>query len=298
MTDTADTITVILQGGLGNQMFQYAIGLSLALANGRRVLVDTSPVDTDPQRSYELHACRPPPDRISSPTLWLLRILRNTPVWSYAGRDRRRLYAGGPRLVRERSAVYDPSVSTLQGSLVLDGYWQSEEYFRVCRHSIEQTFDWTAAVQDDNHRNLAERMAATPSVSVHVRRGDYANDPRTRNCHGTCEPDYYERAARVILQHVEDPLFFVFSDDPAWAQSHIRLPGRIEFVWHRAPVPPHVDMWLMSRCRHAIIANSSYSWWAAWLAERPSACVVAPNQWYLDPAMRHVTPVPTRWHRV
>lgn len=293
-----DLITVTLRGGLGNQMFQYAIGLALASAGGRRLAIDTSMVDADPKREFALGSCRPQPKQLSLLNRLSYGTLRRTPLWPLAVRSQWPLYPGGPRVILERGHFYDPSLLSERGSLILDGYWQTEQYFHSHRQFVEKTFDWSETVTDQSDRELAHKVSAIQSVAVHVRRGDYAHDPHTIAFHGTCEPDYYARAARIILDHTSEAQFFVFSDDPDWAESNLRLPGPMNVVRHSGTVSPHVDMWLMSRCRHAIIANSSYSWWAAWLGERPGKCVVAPRWWYRDHVMRDVSPAPERWHRI
>ena len=293
-----DSIVVTLKGGLGNQMFQYAFGLALADERDGVLLVDSSPLDADSKRSFELDPCRPAPRSIRPPVRWLLQVLRRTPLWHRLGRSRAPVYRGGPRVVIESSSTYDPTVRTLEGSLILDGYWQSEEYFADHRGHLEQVFDWSALIQDAGDVRLADGIRGSESVAVHVRRGDYVSEPHTHAFHGTCEPDYYAEAAELVRREVGPSRFFVFSDDPDWAEEHLRLPGEIVVVRHRSPPPPHVDMWLMSRCRHAIIANSSYSWWAAWLADRPGKIIVAPRCWFRDPAMKDRSPAPARWQRV
>jgi len=182
------------------------------------------------------------------------------------------------------------------GSVILDGYWQSEEYFHKHRQLIKRTFDWSPIATNDVAESLLESITTTQSVAVHVRRGDYVREAATNAFHGVCEADYYSRAAKLVGEHVADAHYFIFSDDIDWAEQHLVLSGRRTVVRHARDPIPHVDMWLMSRCRHAIIANSSYSWWAAWLTERPGKCIVAPQRWFRDAAMQSITPVPDRWH--
>ena len=286
---------VRVNGGLANQMFQYALGLALAKIAGGPLLVDTADVDGDAKREYELDACGPPPKRVSSAGRILMRAARSTPMWHLCGRRWSHMAPGGPRIVREQGQAFDPRVLSLSGSLILEGYWQSEEYFKHCRPLIEQTFDWTTTARREVADSLVRAIEAPGSVAVHVRRGDYVREPATKSFHGVCGPDYYRRAAGIVCEHVADPLFFIFSDDIDWAEANLDLPGSRTAVRHSHAVAPHVDMWLMSRCRHAIIANSSYSWWAAWLTERPGKCIVAPQQWFRAPHMKSITPVPARW---
>ena len=289
-------ITVLLRGGLANQMFQYALGLALAEKSRAQVVVDIAEIDRDAKRDYALGACSPPPRLVSSTGRWLLGLARATPLWNLCGSRWSAMLPGGPRIIREQGQAFDPRVLSLAGPLILDGYWQSEEYFKHCRASIEQAFDWSAVASREVPEWLVSAIEAPGSVAVHVRRGDYVREPATNAFHGACDPDYYARAAAIVREHVADPHFFIFSDDIDWAEANLVLPGKQTPVRHALATPPHVDMWLMSRCRHAIIANSSYSWWAAWLTERPGKCIVAPRQWFRAPHMQSITPVPARWH--
>lgn len=286
-----------VNGGLANQMFQYALGLALAENTRRLLFVDTADVDADAKREYALDACSLPPKRVSPAGRFLMRVARLTPLWHLCGQRSSPMFPRGPRIVREQGQAFDPRVLALSGSLILDGYWQSEEYFKHCRPLIEQTFDWTSVASREVAEPLVREIETPRSVAVHVRRGDYARDPATHAFHGVCDPDYYRRAAGIVGEHVADPHFFIFSDDIDWAEANLKLPGKCTAVRHSDGVTPHVDMWLMSRCAHAIIANSSYSWWAAWLTERPGKCIVAPRLWFRAPHMQSITPVPARWHK-
>lgn len=286
---------VLLRGGLANQMFQYALGLALAENSGRQVFVDVAYVVADAKRVYSLEACSPTPQRLSSTNCFLMRLARSTTMWDTCGRRWSAIVPGGSRIIREQGEAFDPRVLSLSGSLILDGYWQSEEYFKHCRPLIEETFDWTAIARPKVSEPLLQAIETTDSVGVHVRRGDYVREPATNAFHGVCEPDYYRRAAKIIEKRVANPHFFIFSDDIDWAESNLKLPGKQTAVRHAQDTIPHVEMWLMSRCKHTIIANSSYSWWAAWLTERPGKCIVAPQTWFTASSMQGITPVPERW---
>ena len=289
-------VVVILYGGLANQMFQYALGLALSQRSGCRLEVDTSAVDADRKRKYALSVCEPAPRRVAGTERRMLHLLRSTPLWNICGTRWYPAFPGGLRIVRERGQSFDARVFSLEGNLILDGYWQSERYFFEQRTLIERTFDWSRAARGAVADAVIQTIETPHSVAVHVRRGDYVREAATHAFHGTCEPDYYSRAAGIISDHVPQPHFFIFSDDIDWAEANVHLPGERTVIRHDHPIDPHVDMWLMSRCRHAIIANSSYSWWAAWLTERPGKCIVAPRAWFSDASMRGITPVPDRWH--
>jgi hypothetical protein len=123
-------------------------------------------------------------------------------------------------------------------------------------------------------------MSNCESVSVHVRRGDYVTDPAANRVHGTCGSEYYERAAELLCEQVTSPRFFVFSDDPEAARRELRMPGPAEFIDGNVGQRDWEDLRLMTSCRHHIIANSTFSWWGAWLAHHDEQVVAAPHAWF------------------
>lgn len=279
-------------------MFQYALGLAMSENGLRRLTVDASRLLHDRTRSYQLGGFLHPPKHAGVAVQCGLSVLSRTPFWNIVGSRRLPLFPGGPRLILETSPAFNPRLHAAEGSVVLDGYWQSEDYF--CSHVsvIRDAFRWPEC-KDMPHRRTYEMICGCESsVAVHVRRGDYVSDPKTRAYHGTCPLAYYQKAAAFISQHVNSPRFFVFSDEPHWARDNLRLPGPHEFITNNVADAAHRDIALFSLCKHAIIANSSFSWWGAWLAEWPGKIVVSPKQWYADPAMQHIHPAPARWMRI
>jgi hypothetical protein len=129
---------------------------------------------------------------------------------------------------------------------------------------------------------IAQEIAVVNSVSLHIRRGDYASNPKTLSTHGTCSLAYYKEAIRKIIERVESPHLFVFSDDIDWARDNLNIDLPIRYVDHNRDSESFNDMRLMSLCRHHIIANSSFSWWGAWLNPHEDKIVVAPNNWFAN----------------
>ncbi|MCC6580767.1 MAG: alpha-1,2-fucosyltransferase [Phycisphaeraceae bacterium] len=287
-----------LSGGLGNQMFQYALGLAMTADGRRRLVVDRSQIDHDALRAYALDVFRHEPARLP----WGLRsaaiaVLSRTRIWLRQGQTWGRLYPGGPRVIRERTGRFDPDVLKADGHVLLDGYWQSEAYFASHRRIIEQAMTWRDE-PDERERTYLAKIGDAESVAVHVRRGDYVSNPATRQYHGVCDAAYYTQAAAMMAKKLSKPRFFVVSDDPDWAQANLTWPGPAEVVRLNQPDRPHRDMRVMSRCRHAIIANSSFSWWGAWLTEQPGKIVIAPQRWFNQTGEHLADPVPARWIRM
>lgn len=141
-------------------------------------------------------------------------------------------------------------------------------------------------------------MAQENAVSVHMRRGDFVSNPKSNAVHGVCPPEYYRAAIRTMAGQVEKPCFYIFSDDIAWAKDQLKLDFPCQSVEHNTGAESYNDMRLMSRCRHHIIANSSFSWWGAWLSDYPSKIVIAPRQWFLNAPHDVSDLIPHGWIRM
>lgn len=266
-----------LQGGLGNQMFQYAAGLRLAVARRTTLKIELSLLgvrDGRTARSLELDRFRISAQRATPEEVEALLAKRSLAVRLASRLDPR-------AAARERHFHYDPDVAHLPDDCCLEGYWQSERYFADAAKAVRKEFVFANEPVGRN-AELAREIAARTAVSVHVRRGDYASDPATHAAHGLCPIDYYRCAIAWIAARVRDPLFVLFSDDPEWTRAHLDAgPGTL-VIDHNGPRDGAEDLRLMSLCRHHVIANSSFSWWGAWLAPDPHKIVVAPERWFPD----------------
>jgi hypothetical protein len=298
----AKPVVAALMGGLGNQLFQYAAGRALAKARGAELLLDVSPLAHPATlRRYMLDAYAIRAALFPFP----LRIRRSGAVATAfpTGRDfrrgpvaavRRLLSEHGRRelpVVTEESFRPDTATAASDAGAYLAGYWQSERYFQAIAAELRETFRRPREVDARNAAWLA-RIAATDAVCVHVRRGDYLQ-PDIAAVYGVCSPDYYRRALALVRERVADATAFVFSDDPAWARTN--LDGVV--VDANGPSQAPQELMLMAACRHHVIANSSLSWWAAWLAASTDQIVVAPDPWFADGGE---TPdlLPARWTKL
>jgi hypothetical protein len=283
-------IVVRMMGGLGNQLFQYALGRALSIRNGGRLLLDLAAFRNDPQRDYVL-------DRLNvQAEIADARLVRRIKPMGIA-KLRRIVMPSSVAIVRERSARFDPDVLDLTGDAYLDGYWQSERYFTAIADTIRADF----RLRNDlaaGRRGTEQAIRGSQAVSVHVRRGDYVANPATNAFHGTVPPEWYQAAMARIAALVPDASFFVFSDDPEWAKANLASDRPIAFIGPQADGRDEEDMHLMSACRHHIIANSSFSWWAAWLNPSPDKHVIAPKRWFLDPSHDARDLVPDAWERL
>ena len=283
--------TVGLSGGLGNQMFQYALGRNLALRHRAELLLDTRQVDADANRSFALaaHDIAAPVATSSQLPAPLGRIQRRLIRWS-----RGKL---ATRYLVERTFEFDAAALERRPPAHLSGNWQSERYFRDCRETLRNEFQLVAPFSPARQR-MAALIDDVNAVSVHVRRGDYVSNPVANAYHGTCEPAWYDRAKAAIENLVSNPRYFVFSDDPQWAKDNLTSFASAVFVAAADDGQDAQDLHLMARCRHHIIANSSFSWWGAWLNPRPDKVVVAPRNWFRGGAHDTRDLLPKGWNRL
>ena len=280
-----------LVGGLGNQMFQYAFGRALSLRHGVPLKIDARDF-----RTYRLHRfvlqqafSLAADEATAADRRAVLGWRGSLPALSVLRRNALEAWRG-PRLlvqdVREPASRY---VSAAPASCYLLGYWQSERFFAGAAGEVRRDFRFRPQLSGAN-RDWAQRIADCTAVSVHVRRGDYAANPATRALHGLCSPEYYRRAISHVAEHAPRAQFFVFSDDLAWARASLAIPHPHHFVDGNGPEANFHDLQLMSLCRHHVIANSSFSWWGAWLCERADKIVVAPSRWVAYTELPEIAP--------
>jgi len=290
-------IVVKLMGGLGNQMFQYALGRHLAMKHRTELkldatfLLDRSPRDDFVYRDYDLTvfgidnilATREDLERfphITHPFLYR-HLLARIPHWSR-------------HVCREKDFRFDPHVLETPDDSYFEGYWQNEQYFKEIEGIIRREF----TVKEPADRELSDTIAESNAVCVNVRRGDYVTNPSSRKMHGFVGEEYYQRAIQSIIGRVADPAFFVFSDDIDWCREHLSLPQGATFVTHHyAGKKFGAYLKLMTLCRHFIIPNSSFAWWAAWLCGNREKIVIAPSRWFQDPILNEQMKgsIPASW---
>lgn len=278
-------------GGLGNQMFQYAAGRALALRRD----VDFR-IDRRAFFDYKTHAfgiaCFQAELNDAPP-----KLLPNPPAEGRIQRLLRKFMPTPLKVYVERSFTFDPDVLALPDNTYLDGYWQTENYFSDFADAIRADFTVRHAPSEANLRWL-EQIASKHSVSLHIRRGDYVSNPSAAAVHGTCDLSYYERAvAHIRTATGLDPVLYVFSDDLDWVAANLKLPYQVNLMRDNDATTNYEDLRLMTACRHHIIANSSFSWWGAWLDGRPESITVAPARWFAADRPDARDLLPQRWVR-
>lgn len=284
-------ILVRLRGGLGNQLFQFAAGLSLARRLSSRLRLDISSYALPGQRSFSLGVF----DLESNGVCDVGHQLDLSLFHKIA----RLLGRSGIKVFREDAFSFDEGFLGLEGKVILDGYWQSEKYFSNCSEELREILTIRKPISLSSSLILKKIEESNSTVAVHVRRGDYVSSKLANSIHGTCTSEYYREAVRVISDASRaKPRFFIFSDDIDWAENNLHFPHDSVFVRRSGGVPDWEDLLLMTRCSSNIIANSSFSWWAAWLNPNPEKVVVAPKLWFKDDTKDTADLLPESWLKV
>ncbi len=274
-------IVCAVLGGIGNQMFQFAAAKALALKHSAKLFLDLRGFDNytlhngyELERVFGIDAMGVTSEQLRADlgvftTPVALKILRR-PIFS----------ALRPRsLAIEPTFEYWAKLEELALPVYMMGYWQSDRYFSLVAPVIRDTFRFQLPLEGLN-ADIAQEILGCNSVAIHVRRGDYISHKKTSQIMNCCSMDYYKRAISHIQSTVSQPVFFIFSDDPDWATASFMFLDRKTIISHNKSENSYIDMQLMSCCQHQVIANSTFSWWAAWLNEYPEKQVIAPAQWY------------------
>ncbi len=277
-------ITVSLVGGLGNQMFQYAAARALAERTSTKVIIDLSWFDQDfdantTPRHYEL-AC----------------FSLDATAMKYTSTAREKLQRRLAKQYMEPHFHYDKNFVKLSKNTILNGYFQSEKYFNDIREILLQDFSWIKKPEGRNKELLEQIQQDSSSVSMHVRRGDYVSNENAAKFHGLTGVDYYKAAVKELTKHFKMANLYVFSDDPEWCKKNLKFTQQTTYISHNTDGSE--DMRLMKTCRHNIIANSSFSWWGAWLNENPNKIVIAPKQWFSHPESNTKDVIPESWQKL
>jgi hypothetical protein len=277
-------VIVKLIGGLGNQMFQYAIGRNLSIKNKTSLYLDLSQLlDRNETLNYtfrdfelnvfDTHFC----------------IVKNSSLWKAYRKIYNSIFPS--QYITESNHFYNSSVLDLTGNIYLDGYWQNEKYFKGIDTTIRKDFTFKNKPNEIN-RQYIDRIKSTNAVSIHFRRGDYITNSEARSYQGICTEEYYLNAIKHINQTVRSPHFFIFSDDIDWVKQNFPLRNNYSLIDFNKGRYSFEDMRLMSLCKHNIIANSSFSWWGAWLNANKNKIIISPTQWF---TLAKTEIVPPEW---
>lgn len=271
-------VIVKLTGGLGNQMFQYATARSLASIYNVGLKIDKNWFYSEHGaaiREYEL-------DCFDIKRSFATKI----EIDNFIGKDcffrrvvERMRSHSTKRKYSDLSGCLRCNFFKLPKDIYLEGYYQSEKYFEEIEHIIRKdfSFKWPPSIEN---QKILEKINNTISVSIHIRRGDYVSDPKTKKKHGVCRLDYYKEAIEYMQKRVDNPTFFLFSDDIDWVRQNLQIKYPSYYIDNNQGNKSFEDMRLMSSCKYNIIANSTFSWWGAWLNNDENKIVIAPRNWF------------------
>jgi hypothetical protein len=286
-------------GGLGNQMFQYATARRLAEKHSTILKLDISGFEHYKLRRYSLHCFY----------IWEYLATKNEVKNIYGESDlfqkiRKKIPSklkifpyDNPKILTEKYFHFDPEILDAPNDVLLDGYWQSEKYFADITNILQREFV-VRYQQDPISAKFAEQIQTVESVSLHVRRTDYVNNSLTNQIHGNCNQEYYTQAVQYIGDRIFDPHFFIFSDEPEWVRYNLKLDFPTTIVDCNDASRNYEDLRLMSLCKHNIIANSSFSWWGAWLNKTHHKIVIAPKHWFNDLTINTKDLIPESWIKI
>jgi len=290
-------IIVRLQGGLGNKMFQYAL-YKAYVSIGKDASIDDYSFmpswdfeniglkDVFESLEYDI-ADKRLIDRLSgrNSVINKFRRIYRIPLIKKSG------------YVYEKKMTYDKSLIRLDGDVYLSGNWQSEKYFVHIMDEIRRDYNFKEIIGDENIR-LVRKLKSENTVSIHIRKGaDYNKKLVT----GTCQKEYYKNAIKLVEQKVSKPIYYIFTDNVDWVKENIDFIQYSIIDWNSSKgKTSYIDMQLMSMCKHNIIANSTYSWWGAWLNSNNEKVIVAPQQWFNGSKKNRETVdlIPDKWLRV
>lgn len=292
-------IYIQIKAGLGNQMFQYAFGRALSIEQNRPLALDIS--------WYENHAKRDTPRQFFLDKYNIVAKIAETSELEKFNTPLRKLYRKiVRRMIYKKDNVFRPAELKSQASY-FEGHWSNEKYFKPHRDTIRKDLSLKNPLSLASSSVIARmdelRGNGTEIISVHVRRGDCVTNVHAASYQGTVDTSYYDKSHQYFAQKIapEKIAYFVFSDDIEWAKKNVLIDMKTTYVSRPASetqIPEYEELHLMSLCDHHIIANSTFSWWGAWLDPKPNKIVIAPKQWLKDTSFDTSDVCPPEWIRI
>ena len=279
-------VIVRINGGLGNQMFQYAMAKSFAKNRNDIFKMDISFYPKQTLRKYELNLFYVKEDIAADKENIMLRGQEGL---YYKIRKKLNIPLKRPSTYIRETLNFniEKEVSYPKENIYLDGIWQNEKYFFNIRKELIS--DFTPKIHlGTEAKSYIEEIQKKNSISLHVRRGDYIANDHTKSFHGVCNIEYYKKAIEYIVSNVPQPKFYIFSDDMQWCKKNFSFLENKVYVDKTANAIE--DLELMKNCKHNIIANSTFSWWGAWLNNFNNKIVITPKIWWEAKPKQHIAP--------
>lgn len=283
-------------------MFQFAFGKIISIKMNKEVHYSIDSLSTyDSIRSFDLEDAfnliipRAHPKDISE----VLHSWRSLPrIRRILAKLENSSFRGSNFLTEKNVHSSNPTASIRQDNAYLHGYWQSEDFFKSHKSIIRETFQFRGGLSIENQKIIMS-IERGSSIGMHVRRGDYVTNLKANAIHGVLDVQYYFSAIASLRQRLSNARVFIFTDDPDWVRTQII--GKVEnceCVNINSGRNSFRDMQLMAMCDHNIIANSSFSWWSAWLNPNPQKIVIAPQRWFSNTLLSDAALIPSEWERI
>jgi hypothetical protein len=272
-------IIIRITSGLGNQLFQYAMARAFTLRNNALLKLDISFYKDNYHRIYGLNRFNIHEEIATYEEINSLKT--NNISSGYFSKlikriNSKRINLINDTYIKEKSYCnFDSDIFKYHDNKYFDGYWANEKYFIDFESQIRKEFTLKRSSNSD-YSTWFEFIENSNSVSVHIRRGDYLSN----DLFCALPFSYYEKAVNYLFEHISNPVFYIFSDDISWVKTNMKFAPNVFYVTVKNPPIDYVELILMSRCKHQIIANSTFSWWGAWLNENTQKIVIAPKKWY------------------
>ena len=294
-------VLVRMIGGLGNQMYQYALAKNLSVLNDNaQIMIDTTlfkgycwPFELP---KLNIKASIADKDTILKLDTGILPLFLGKMIdlipWIRVKDTIRKPFNN---VYTEKGMYFHPEVLNAKASVYIKGYWASYKYFSNIRSQLLEDFAFKDTMNDANKRIAEQIENSKNSVALHIRRGDYLKSYNQSFYYSPYEDGFYQRAISELENKYDELEFFLFSDEPDWVKENLNIKHKFTVVDINKKSDSFWDMKLMSLCKHNIIANSSFSWWGAWLNQNPSKTVMAPKAWMSDPTFKLEDIIPPEW---
>lgn len=287
-----DIFIIRFNGGLGNQMFQWAFARAIEKKTGISAYMDMTFFEKRYARPYELDIFKA---EVNKAPGFLSKIKANI-IWQFRKKFKNKKFLG-MYIYEEPHFEFDENMFNLNSSTYIHGFFQSEKYFKDIEDELRKDFEFKFAPDKEN-QVIIDKISSSNSISLHIRRGDYVQKKRYQQMYAICSLDYYKKGIEYIAKYIENPTIFIFSDDIEWVRENLKLPYECVFVDNNSGSKNYEDLRLMSLCKHNIIANSSFSWWGAWLNKNSDKIVIAPKMWFNNERIVQTDVIPENWIRL
>lgn len=301
-------IIVKIYGGLGNQLFQYATARSIAIKLNRKLFIDDSwyknfdlledynKPNASTKREFLLQKFNIKSNILNTYHLnWIKRLrIRSKNNKFFTFLKKYPLNSLSFNIINQSNYSYD--LVTNSTKIYLTGNWQNNDIIENHRKSLISEYKPKQSISEENNHYLMS-ISSSNSVALHFRRGDYVSKPLSRKVHTICSNDYYSEGIELLRRKTNNLQLFIFSDDIMWVKDNFDFKDNVTYISNEGPEFEH--LYLMSQCKHQITANSTFSWWAAWLNNNPEKIVITPEYWYYDKKLNDtVIRIPKDWLKI